>query len=458
LETVKSKGLAHSSYYLSDHGEAVIIDPRRDCEIYVELAKNDCSEIRYIFETHRNEDYVIGSMELQDKTGAEICHSKETPFTYGEHNLSDEDSFKIGRLKIESIYTPGHTIDSMCFSVYDTWSNGEPILVFTGDTLFIGDVGRTDLLGLDIWKEMSEMLYYSLHEKLLTLGDGVLLYPSHTAGSICGSLISDREMSSIGYEVKTNPQLKLNREEFVKDRLENKMLRPPYFRLMEDWNLYGPPLLDDLSRLKAFSIEEFAQEWTKEGSIILDSREPEAFSGSHIPNSINIWLDGVSFFPGWIIGYDQNILLITERREDVETVVNYLHRIGYDNIEGYLCTRIREWRNRAKPFNKIGTLSAADAKIMVESEEAFMLDVREDHEWEDGHVKEARRIYVGFLESEAKKLPTDKPIIVTCASGVRSSIATSILKRKGFENVYNLLGGMKSWKRSGYPLVQGDDP
>jgi len=222
--------------------------------------------------------------------------------------------------------------------------------------------------------------------------------------------------------------------------------------------LYGPPLLDDLSRLKAFSIEEFAQEWTKEGSIIVDSREPEAFSGSHIPNSINIWFDGVSFFPGWIIGYDQNVLLITERREDVETVVNYLPRIGYDNIEGYLCTPILEWRNRAKPFNIIGTLSAADAKIMVESEEAFMLDVRDDHEWEDGHVKGAKRIYVGFLDGETKKLPTDKPIIVTCASGVRSSIVASILKRKGFENVYNLLGGMKSWKRSGYPLVQGDDP
>lgn len=457
LETVKSKGLAHSSYYLSDHGEAVVIDPRRDCEIYVEIAKNDCSEILYIFETHRNEDYLIGSVELQDKTGAEICHSKETPFTYGENNLSDGDSFKIGRLKIESIYTPGHTIDSMCYSVCDTWSSEEVIVVFTGDTLFIGDVGRTDLPGLDIWEEMSEMLYDSLHEKVLTLGDGVLIYPSHTAGSICGSLISDREMSSIGYEAKTNPQLKLDREGFVKNRLDNKMLRPPYFRRMEDWNLHGPPLLNDLPKLKAFSIDEFEQELMKDGSIILDTREPEAFSGSHIPNSINIWLDGVSFFPGWIIGYDKNILLLTERREDVENAVNYLHRIGYDNVEGYLCTHIREWRNQGKPIDKLGTISATDAKVMVESGEALMLDIREDHEWETGHVKEAKRIYVGFLENEVNKLQTDKPIITTCGWGGRGSIAASILKRKGFKNVYNLLGGMRAWKRSGYPLVKGDD-
>jgi hydroxyacylglutathione hydrolase len=401
-------------------------------------------------------------VELQDKTGAEICHSKETLFTYGEHSLSDGESFKIGRLKIESIYTPGHTIDSMCYSVCDTWSGEEPILVFTGDTLFIGDVGRTDLPGLDIWEKMSELLYDSLHdslhEKVLMLGDGVLIYPSHTAGSICGSLISDREMSSIGYEVMTNPQLKLDRKEFIKNRLDNKMLRPPYFRRMEDWNLHGPPLLNILPKLKALSVDDFEQELMKDDSIILDTREPEAFSGSHIPNSINIWLDGVSFFPGWVIGYDKNLLLLTERGEDVEIAVNYLHRIGYDNIKGYLCTSILEWRNRAKPFNKVGTLSATDAKFMVESEETFMLDVREDHEWEEGHIKEARRIYVGFLESEAKKFPVDKPIIVTCASGVRSGIAASILKRKGFENVYNLLGGMKSWKRLGYPLVQGDDP
>jgi len=319
-------------------------------------------------------------------------------------------------------------------------------------------VGRTDLPGLDIWEKMSEMLYDSLHEKVIILGDGVLIYPSHTAGSICGSLISDREMSSIGYEIKTNPQLNMNREEFIKNRLDNKMLRPPYFKRMEDWNLRGPPLLNDLPQLKAFGVEEFEQEWVKNESIILDTREPEAFSGSYIPNSINIWLDGVSFFPGWIISYDQKMLLLTERGEDVETVVSYLHRIGFDDIEGYLCTHIREWRNRGKPADKLGTLSATDAKIMIESGEALMLDVREEHEWEAGHVKEAQRIYVGFLNNETDKLQTEKPIVTTCAWGGRASIAASILKRKGFEKVYNLLGGMKAWKRSGYPLVQGDNP
>jgi hydroxyacylglutathione hydrolase len=453
LITVKSKGLAHSSYYLSDGKDALVVDPRRDCQVYVELADKDCATIQYIFETHRNEDYVIGSLELQEKTGAEICHSKETTFKYGEHNLSDGETFQIGKVKVKAIYTPGHTIDSMCYAVYDTWSSDEPLLVFTGDTLFIGDVGRTDLPGIDIWETMSEHLFDSLHEKVLPLGNQVLVYPGHTAGSICGSLISDREMSTLGYESLSNPQLKLDKAAFVKNRLDNVMLRPPYFRRMEDWNLNGAPLLQDHSKPKPLNLDQFEEESNKAESIILDAREPDAFAASHIPGSINIWLDGVSFFPGWTIGYDQQILLITERQEDIITAVNYLHRLGYDNVMGYLCHHIREWRNTGKPIETIGTLSAVELQKMLQKNGPSVLDVREEHEWNAGHIEGAERIYVGLLNEEMNIFPKEQPIVTICAWGGRGGLASSILKRKGFTKVYNLLGGMNAWKSLGYPLI-----
>ena len=452
LETIKSKGLAHSSYYLSDGGEAAVIDPRRDCKIYVEIATHECSEIRYIFETHRNEDYVIGSVELQEMTNAEICHSKETAFRYGKHVLSDGESFRIGRLNIEAIHAPGHTLDSMCFAVYDGEAWDKPLMVFSGDTLFVGDVGRTDLPGLDLWEDMSKKLYDSLHAKILPLGDNVLLYPSHTAGSVCGSLISDREMSTIGFERITNPQLKLDREEFVENRLKNKMLRPPYFKRMENWNLNGPLLLNDQPKPQPLNTHQFEAEWKKQDSIIVDTREPDTFVGSHIPGSINIWLDGVSFFPGWIIDYDKQILLLTERNEDVEVAITYLHRIGFDNIAGYLCSPFKVWRNEGKSIETLGTISAIDTKKMLESKDLLLLDVREESEWEAGHIGGAKRIYVGHLQKDADKLPKDKPIVITCTWGGRAGLAASILKRRGFEEVYNLLGGMNAWENLGYPL------
>jgi hydroxyacylglutathione hydrolase len=340
----------------------------------------------------------------------------------------------------------------MCYIIYDSGSGDDPLLLFSGDTLFIGDVGRTDLPGLDIWETMSEKLFDSLQEKILPLGDKVLLYPSHTAGSICGSLISDREMSTIGYEKATNPQLKLDKEDFINNRLENRMLRPPYFRRMEDWNLNGPPLLGGQSRLEPLDIIKFEQKWKEKNSVVLDTRNPEAFAGSHIPDSINIWLDGVSFFPGWVLSYKDQILLLTERLENVGTARDYLRRIGFDNILGYLCPNIEIWRNQGKPIETLGTLSATKARKMLDHNEGLMLDVREEHEWKTGHIKEAKQIYIGNLQHKTDTLPRDKTIITTCGWGGRGGLAASILKRKGFEKVYNLLGGMKAWKSLEYPL------
>lgn len=450
LETIKSQGLAQTSYYLSDRGEAAVIDPRRDIHDYIELAKEDCAEILYAFETHRNEDYVIGSLELKDVTGAEICHSGETRFGYGDHDLADGDTFKVGRLRVECLHTPGHTRDSICYAVHNS-PRGGPFMVFTGDTLFVGDVGRTDLPGLDTWEEMSGLLHDSLHGKLLPLGDSVIVYPSHTAGSICGSHIGARDVTTIGYERRTNPQLSLGREDFIRERLETHMLRPPYFGRMEEWNLNGPPLLKDAPVPRLLLPDSFEEERGKPNGVVVDTRQSDAFAGSHIPGSISIWLGYMAYFPGWILGYDQRLLLVNERKEDASAAIRYLHRIGFDDIVGYLCPGIGAWRNMGKPIETLGSLSVDEFREVTEKGGVTVLDVREDGEWDGGHVEGAMHVYVGHLKNRLQEVPKDRPVVAVCASGRRSSIAASILKAEGYD-VSNVQGGMNAWYSRRYPL------
>ena len=451
LETIKSRGLAHTSYYLSDRGEAAVIDPRRDIQDYLTLSAEDCTEIHYAFETHLNEDFVVGSLELEHAAGAEVCHSGETRFGYGDHDLADGDSFRVGRLRVDCLHTPGHAINSVCYAVYEAHGVGSPFMVFTGDTLFVGDVGRTDLSGLEKWEEMSGLLHDSLHGKLLPLGDPVLVYPSHTAGSICGSHIGDRDVTTIGYERRTNLQLSLDREEFVRERLANHMLRPPYFMRMEEWNLDGPPLLKDAPVPRPLRPRTFEEEMSNPGTVVVDTRMPDAFAGSHIPGSISIWLGGMPYFPGWVIGYDERILLVNERMGDAETSVRYLHRLGFDDIGGYLCPGMVTWRNMGKPMDTLGSLSVDDFREVIANGGVTVLDVREDGEWSRGHVEGAKHIYVGHLRDRLQEVPKDRPVAAVCASGRRSSIAASILRAEGYV-VSNVQGGMNAWRSRRYPL------
>jgi hydroxyacylglutathione hydrolase len=437
---------------MSDHGEAFVVDPRRDVDEYIDLAVEDCAKIKYIFETHRNEDYVVGSLELKDKTGGEICHSFATEYGYGDHSLRDGDGFRVGRLRVESLWTPGHTINSMCYVVFDTRNSGVPHLVFTGDTLFVGDVGRTDLSGDDVWEEMSQRLFESLHEKVLTLGDDVAIFPAHTAGSICGSKISDREISTIGYEKRTNPLLSLSREEFVKDRLENEMPRPRYFRRMEKWNLEGAPLLKDVKAPELLEPKAFAEKLSDEKALIIDTRQPDAYAGSHIPDSISVWMDGSAYYTGLIIPFDKNILLVCERVEDVSTVVTYLRRIGYDNVIGYLCLGIDAWRNEGYLAESLTPMHVEELNRRLIEGSVHLLDIRERYEWDEGHVRNSQHIFLGELQDRLDELPRDVLVCTTCGWGGRGGIAASILKRNGFK-VANLLGGIHAWESRNLPLV-----
>jgi len=453
LKTIKSEGIAHNSYFLSDGDEAVVIDPRRDCQIYTRLAQRECAKIKYILETHRNEDYVIGSFELQNITDAEICHSKELPFKYGDHNLSDGETLSIGNLKINVLYTPGHTNESLCYAVYRA-DQREALMVFTGDTLFVGSVGRTDLYGKEAHPSQAEKLYTSIHEKLLPLGDTVIIYPAHGAGSVCGHGISDQDFSVLGYEMKTNPFLQFDKAAFVNRALSEEMLVPPYFRKMEDYNLNGPPLLRGLPAPEPFGVSEFEQEMQQPDTVVVDTRMPYAFAGSFIPGSLSIWLGGTSAYPGWLLNYDQKILFMHERKGDMDKVAAHFWRLGFDNLLGFLCSGIDEWQDLGKPISHVGTLSASALKSKLENNELLLVDVREPSEWKEGYIESAKRIFFGHLMGKAVSLPRDKPVAVICSVGERSSIGASILKKEGFEEVYNVLGGMTAWTNLGYPTVK----
>jgi hydroxyacylglutathione hydrolase len=451
VHTIKSEGLAHNSYFLFDQNEAVVIDPRRDCQVYTRLAQKECTQIRYILETHRNEDYVVGSSELKRLTGTEICHSKELAFKYGDHNLKDGETLTVGSLRIKTLYTPGHTNESLCYAIYNPEKSTAPIMVFTGDTLFVGSVGRTDLYGKNAQPKQAEKLYKSLHEKLLPLGNHVLVYPAHGTGSVCGNDISDQEFSTIGYEKKTNHYLKLGKDAFIEHVMVQELLVPPYFGKMEQYNLTGGPSLRGLPAPRSLGIGEFEAEMNEVDSIVVDTRLPYAFAGSFIPNSLNIWMGGISVYPGWILNYDQRILLVLERPDDITRVSTHLWRLGFDNIFGFLCSGINEWQEKGKPINHLGVLSASELK--ERQARYVVLDVREPSEWkQEGIIEGAERVFFGHLQEKVNSLERNKRIAVVCSVGKRSSIAASILKRNGFSEVYNVLGGMTAWMNLGFSV------
>jgi len=454
FERIKSEGLAHLSYFIGSGDEAIVIDPRRDCQVYVDLARKEGMKIRYIFETHRNEDYVIGSLELKKLTGAKIYHGTGVDFKYGNF-LNDGQEIGFGSMKLIALHTPGHTDESMSYTLADLDAGKEPIIVFTGDALFIGDVGRTDLYGPEEAPRLASNLYDSIFNKIFPLGDEVILCPAHGAGSVCGGSIAKREYSTLGLERTQNPALqKTEKEEFVKFKVEEQLEFPPYFEKMERYNLQGPPLLQGLSVPELLFPDEFKAEMEK-GAVVVDTRMPHSFGGAHIKDTYSIWLGGVPSFAGWVLPYDKPILLVLEEKEQLEIAVRYLIRLGYDNVAGFLNGGIAAWYMKALPIDGFNLISVHDLKNKLErNEEMVLLDVRKKEEWDEGHIEGARHIYVGHLEENLDKVPKEYPVIVCCDSSRRSSIAASILKKNGYGKVYNVLGSMTAWKNAGYDVVK----
>lgn len=455
VKCVKSEGLAHNSYFIGSGSSAVVIDPKRDIEEYLDLAVQNGMRIKYIFETHKNEDYVIGSLQLAKYTRAMIYHGPGLNWLYGELAV-DGQEFNVGKLVITALHTPGHTDESMSYVLYDTSTGNEPVMVFTGDALFIGDTGRVDFGGESETPRMAGDLYDSIYNKILPLGDSVILYPGHGAGSVCGANIADRDESTLGIEKLQNPALRIStREEFIAAKVAERHERPPYFSLMEKYNREGAPILDSRALPHLLTPKEFARE-IEGGALVIDTSMPTAFSGAHISGSYSIWLDGLSSFAGWFLPEDKSLLLVLEKQYDLEKAVRYLQRIGYDNIRGVLRGGVEAWYDAGFPIEGLPLLCVHRLKaLMDEKADMVVLDVRKDNEWTAGHIEGSIHVFLGNIEKELERIPVDKPVAVICNVGHRAGLGGSILLRNNYCDVYNVAGSIMAWKNAGFPLVIG---
>ncbi len=453
FEKIKSEILAHNSYIIGSGGEAAVIDPRRDCLVYASIAGRENMKITKIFETHKNEDYVIGSRELARPTGAEILHGARETFGFGT-GVREGETFMVGSLELEVRETPGHTTESISLLLRDRSVSDDPLMVFTGDALFAGDVGRTDLAGEDRRREMSEMLYSSLHEKILPLPDGVLVCPAHGAGSVCGGNISDREYTSIGFEKATNELLAIGKEEFIERKVSERLYTPPYFTMMRKLNREGPPLIYNLPHLRAYSAREIRSLLDQKAQIV-DIRSPTSFAGGHIPGTLNIWREGLPLYMGYYLNYEDPIVLVDDFNLDLDRVVRHFVRLGYDNIAGYLAGGFAAWFRQGEEIERAGTWSPTDLAEHLDDPSVWVLDVRNvNHREESGHIAGSHHIYVGHLEEHLAEIPEEKQVVVHCDVGFKGSLAASILEKHGFRNVTNLLGGTVGWAAANYPLLK----
>jgi hydroxyacylglutathione hydrolase len=453
FERIKSEGIAHNSYYIGADSEAVVIDPRRDCQVYIDLARHHAQKIKYVFETHRHEDFVIGSIELSSLTGATVYHGAGLEWKYG-NIVGEGEEFQCDNLSVTALATPGHTDESMSYIITDRSSGEATIMVFTGDALFVGDTGRTDLYGAEETGRLASDLFDSIHNKLLPLGDGVILCPAHGAGSVCGINISSRDESTLGIERLQNPALQItDKNEFIKYKQAEHLERPHYFRTMEAYNLEGPPLLGCIPMPAPLTPQEFKKEIEK-GGVVIDTSEPATFGGAHIKGSYSIWLEGLPVFAGWVVSSEQPILLVLEEQTQLEKAVLYLIRAGYDNIVGFVKEGIEGWYNAGLPTENLPLLSVHQLKTIIDSDEKIqVLDTREDEEWKTGHIEGAIHIYVGHLEQRLDEIPKDVPVAVICSVGHRAGLGASILLRNGFKQVCNVLGSVQAWTAAGFPVV-----
>jgi hydroxyacylglutathione hydrolase len=454
FKRIESKGLAHYSYLIGDDNEAVVIDPRRDCDVYIEEAARADLRISTILETHRNEDYLIGSPELTARlattsTRPEIWHAdSQLDYRYGR-SVEPGQNWEIGRLRLEALHTPGHTPGHMSYLLYDP--DGHPWMVFTGDALFAGDVGRVDLLGEDRIDEMASMLYDTLFHTLLPLGDEVLVCPAHGSGSVCGSAISDRIWTTVGLERRHNPKLQFDsRDAFIERLRTEKPEFPPYFHRMEQLNVEGPPVLGSLpvpTPLKATEIAERGN-----GGIVVDTRTEVGFATAHIPDALSIWQGGLASFAGWFLPYDTPILLVTPTPNPSEAV-RTLVRLGYDQVEATLADGMGAWHSAGQDSREIRTLTPNQlCRELQDGKEFWMLDVRGEDELErEGKVYGAHHIHITQLPKHLDDVPKDE-VTIFCGTGLRSMIAASILKREGWPTPTVVLGGTTGWSATRCPL------
>lgn len=455
------ESLGHASYLVGSEqtGEALVLDVRRDVDLYFDEARSQGLRIKYAADTHQHNDYLTGICEISERAGEmELLASARAAVGYKSRGVGDGDRLEMGEVVFEVMHTPGHTPEHISFLVTDRSRGDEPSMLLSGGALLVGDVARPDLLGGgENTEKLAKAMCGTLQRKILSLPDHVEVYPTHVSGSLCGGNIGSRLSTTIGYERKMNKLLASisDEKEFVEDclNLENLPAVPPYWKRMRKQNEEGPSLLGILREPPALRVPDFEKKM-KNGAAALDCRSPEAFGGSHIPGSLNVGL-GTSFptWAGTVLPPDTPYVLILERAEDLWEVCWHLLRIGYDLPDGWLAGGMMAWRTAAKPLQSLPQWTVRDLRKRIESDggDLLVLDVRQPQEWAEGHIENARHITGAELPERFAELPESKNIAVICGSGYRSSVAASLLQTKGYKNVASIIGGMGAWKKADFP-------
>src|SRR5580692_9638730 len=445
--------LAHASYMLASEGEAVVVDPQRDVELYLKAAAEHGFAIRHIFETHLHADFVSGHKELAARTGAQIYMGAQAGATFSHVAVSHGFELKFGKAAIRVLETPGHTPESICLVVTDREKSDQPWAVLTGDTLFIGDVGRPDLSPNHTPAQLAGLLYDSLHEKLLTLPDSVVVYPAHGAGSLCGKNMRAERSSTIGTERLTNYALQIkSREEFVRQLTSNLPARPEYFQQDAEINRTGASALSDLPALSPIEPAEL-KALLAEGGIALDVRPGDQFAHGHVPGSINIALSGqFASWAGTVLGLSAQPVLIADSPEQLSEARLRLARVGIEDARGYLNGGVGAWTQAGFELANLAQINAQTLLDRMQADATQVLDVRRESEWQAGHIEGARWWPLDNFKVSTPEIDRERPIAVHCKSGYRGMIACSLLQRAGFRNITNVIGGFDAWQQARLPV------
>jgi glyoxylase-like metal-dependent hydrolase (beta-lactamase superfamily II) len=450
IEQLYTGCLAQAAYYIESEGEVAIIDPLRDYDMYIKKAAERGASIKYIFETHFHADFVSGHVDLAQKTGATIVYGPTTQTTYPVHVATDGEALTLGKITLTVLHTPGHTPESSCFLLKD--ESGKDHCVFTGDTLFVGDVGRPDLLdGVMTKEELAGMMYDSLHNKLLPLADDVVVYPAHGAGSACGKNIGKETFSTIGEQRAKNYALQpMTKVEFISAVTDGIQPAPAYFFKDAKLNKQGYATFDEVLKngLKALSVSEF-EEVVKKGATIIDTRIPDVFELGFVPGALNFGLNGqYAIWAATILDISTPIVIVAEPSKEQESIER-LTRVGFDNIAGFLNGGFEAWVDADKRYDMVISIDDEEFVLDVKHSEVDVLDVRKPGEYNDSHIDKAQHFSLDAIAKNYASLDKNKPYLIHCAGGYRSMIAVSYLKSKGFTNVKNVWGGYGKIKERG---------
>ncbi|MFW6324941.1 MAG: MBL fold metallo-hydrolase [Desulfovibrionales bacterium] len=449
FQRIVSEGISQYSYCIGSQTEALVIDPRRDCDVYVDLAHANGMRITTILETHRSEDFVSGSRELQERTGAKVLHSGHDNLTYGYGEpIHHGEELSCGDLRIRALHTPGHTPGHMSYLLLET--HGHPWILFSGDALVAGDVGRTDLQGKDKTEEMSTLLFDTLHNRIGNLDDGVILCPAHGSDNSCSKSGPTRDWTTLGLERLLNPWLRMHEKEFVAALSDRSDELPPYYETIQALNLTGPPVLGRVPKPQPLAVNEFVDRITH--ARVLDSRTETAFNSAHIPGSLSIWTDGIPYFGGWFLPYDLPLLLVSESSTpERESVL--LYRLGFDRIDGFLSGGMHQWLTSGQPIQSTRTVSVQSlCRLLDQGEDIRILDVRSTQEWNEKRIPIAEHIPVTRLPEKMNNIPRDKPFLLFSNSGRRSTIGAGLLQEAGITDAGIVLGGLSGWNSISCPL------